>query len=149
MMEIKRDKYTIHISEEVLSILNKYKQNKNQNESGGIILGSVHEDNHVYVSKISEPNAFDKSSRCGFERDKKAAQLIVNVEFYESNGKIIYLGEWHTHPEKKPTPSFVDTKMIKQQYSSNKINETFLILLIQGTESLYVSVYNGKYLIEK
>ena len=143
-MIIKRDKYTIHISNEVLSILTRYKQDKNQNESGGIILGSVHKENHIYISKISEPNAFDKSSRYGFERDKKAAQLIVDAEFYESNGKVIYLGEWHTHPEKNPTPSPIDIKMIKQQYKSNKINENFLILLIQGTESLYVVVYNEK-----
>jgi integrative and conjugative element protein (TIGR02256 family) len=148
-MMLKRDKYTIHISDEVLSILNKYKQDKNQNESGGIILGSVHKDNHIYISKISEPNALDKSSRCGFERDKKTAQIIVDAEFYESDGKVIYLGEWHTHPEKNPTPSFVDIRMIKQQYKVNKINENFLILLIQGTGSLYVSVYNGNQIIDK
>lgn len=143
-MIVKRDKYTIHISEEVLSVLDKYKQKKNQSESGGIILGFVHEDNCVYISKISQPNAYDRASRFGFERDKKVAQIIVNSEFYESDGKVIYLGEWHTHPEQNPSPSSIDVQMIKQQYNSNKINENFLILLIQGTENLYVGLYDGK-----
>lgn len=144
MMIVKRDKYTIHISEEVLSILDKYKQKKNQSESGGIILGFVHDDNSVYISKVSQPNTYDRASRFGFERDKKVAQIIVNSEFYESDGKVIYLGEWHTHPEPNPSPSSIDVQMIKQQYKNNKINEDFLILLIQGTENFYVGLYDGK-----
>jgi integrative and conjugative element protein (TIGR02256 family) len=148
-MIVKRDKYIIHISDEVLLTLDKYKQKKHQNESGGIILGLVHEDDNIYISKVSEPNASDKASRYGFERDKKAAQIIVDSEFYESDGKVIYLGEWHTHLEPNPSPSYVDIKMIKQQYKNNIINEDFLILLIQGTESLYVSIYNGKQIIDK
>jgi integrative and conjugative element protein (TIGR02256 family) len=145
-MIIKRDKYIIHISEEVLSMLDKYKQKKYKNESGGIILGFVHDDNSVYISKISHPNAYDRASRFGFERDKKAAQIIVNSEFYESDGKVIYLGEWHTHPEPNPSPSSVDIHMIRQQFKNNKINENFLILIIQGTKSLYVALYNGELL---
>lgn len=143
MMIVKRDKYIIHIPDEVLFILDKYKQKKYQNESGGIVLGYVHEDNNIYILKVSQPNTSDKASRYGFERDKKAAQIIVNSKFYESEGKVIYLGEWHTHPEPNPLPSSVDIKMIKQQYKNNKINEVFLILLIQGTESLYVGLYDG------
>lgn len=148
-MIVKRDKYTIHVSDKVLSILEKYKQKKYQNESGGIILGLVHDDNNVYISKISHPNISDKASRFGFERDKKAAQIIVDSEFHASEGRVIYLGEWHTHPEHNPSPSSVDIKMIKQQYVCNKINEDFLILLIQGTETLYIALYNGKQIIEK
>lgn len=148
-MIIKRNKYTIHVYEEVLSILDKYKQSKNQNESGGIILGYVCENNNIYISKISQPNAFDKSTRYSFERNKNIAQKIVNSEFYESDGKVIYLGEWHTHPEPNPSPSFVDIKMIKKQYNNNIINEDFLILLIQGTESLYLGIYNGRQIVDK
>jgi integrative and conjugative element protein (TIGR02256 family) len=148
-MIIKRGKYVIYISDEILSVLDKYKQEKYQNESGGIILGLVHEDNSIYISKISEPNACDKSSRYGFERDKKTAQIIVDSEFYESDGKVIYLGEWHTHPEPNPFPSYVDIKMIKQQYKCNKINENFLILLIQGIENIYVAIYSDNKLMDK
>ena len=148
-MIINRAQYTIHISENVLSILEKFKQNKFQNESGGIILGSVYKNNSIYINKVSLPTKCDKSSRNNFDLDKKIAQIIVDFEYYNSKGEIIYLGEWHTHPEKNPLPSYVDTKMIKQQYKENKINEDFLILLIQGTESLYVSLYDGNAIIDR
>ena len=48
-----------------------------------------------------------------------------------------------------PNPSSIDIKMIKQQYHKNTINEDFLIILIQGTENLYIALYNGKEIIEK
>jgi integrative and conjugative element protein (TIGR02256 family) len=126
-------------------------QNKNQNESGGIILGWVsnENDNNVYVTKLSLPTNYDKSARCTFERDKHIAKIITDYEFYNSNGKLIYLGEWHTHPEANPSPSFADTKMIKQQYKDNKINVDFLILFIQGTKNLYAGLYNGNHIIDK
>ena len=149
MMIVKRDKYIIHIPETVLSIFDEHKQTKFQNESGGIILGFICKDKNIHISKVSLPNIFDKSSIYNFERDKHIAQIIVDFEFYNSNGKIIYLGEWHTHPEKNPSPSLVDIKMIKQQYKKNKINENFLILLIQGMRDLYIGIYNGENLIEE
>jgi len=150
-MTIKRGKYNINLSENVLYILNKYIQNKNQNESGGIILGWVSNknDNNIYVTKLSLPTNFDKSSRYAFERDKHIAKIITDYEFYNSNGKIVYLGEWHTHPESNPSPSSVDIKMIKQQYKNNKINVDFLIILIQGVKSLCVGLYDGNQLIHQ
>jgi len=150
-MVVKRGKYNINLSENVLYILNKYIQNKNQNESGGIILGwiSNENDNDIYVTKLSLPTNFDKSSRYVFERDKHIAKIITDHEFYNSNGKIVYLGEWHTHPDSNPSSSSVDIKMIKQQYKNNNISVDFLILLIQGVENLYIGLYDGNQLIHK
>lgn len=147
-MEIKIDKYTICIAESVLKVLDSYKQTSKQNEAGGIILGRVYENNVVCITELSEPNEFDKSSRYSFVRDKNMAQFIVDEAFKKSRGELIYLGEWHTHPVHNPTPSWVDKRMIKEQFKKNMINESFLILLIQGTERLYASIYNGEKLIE-
>jgi integrative and conjugative element protein (TIGR02256 family) len=149
MMEIKRGKYTIQISETVLLVLEKYKQDKKGNESGGIILGQVIDNNCINITKLSLPNTFDKSSRYSFDRDKIIAQIIVDYEFSNTVGKTIYLGEWHTHPEKNPTPSHIDRSMFKQQFKENKINESFLIFFIKGIENLYVGIYDGKVLIDK
>ncbi len=149
MMEIKRGKYTIQISERILVVLEEFKQDKKPYESGGILLGSVSKNNYIKITKMSLPNSFDKASRFSFERNKQIAQIIVDFEFYNSNGKTIYLGEWHTHPEKNPIPSTIDRKMIKQQFKENTINESFLILIIQGLDSLYVGLYEDNILIDK
>lgn len=146
---IERGKYKIYMSDNITSILNLYKQTAFKNESGGIILGSVTNDYNIRISKLSLPTNFDKSGRYSFERDKTIAQIIINYEFHNSGGKIIYLGEWHTHSEKNPSPSNTDIAMIKKQYKNNKINDDFLIMLIGGLEDYYLGVFDGNDLIHR
>jgi integrative and conjugative element protein (TIGR02256 family) len=141
-------KFKILITDNVLEIFNKHKQlNQYDNESGGIVLGQISGET-IYINRVSPPNKLDKASRYGFVRNKNAAQIVVNYEFLNSDRQIIYLGEWHTHPEITPKPSSQDKKMIKEQYKYNVLNEPFLFLIIQGTEDLYVACYDGNNLIE-
>lgn len=133
---------TIIISETVLNVIQQYIQNTPQKkEAGGILLGQVIQDK-IYITRASTPNKFDKSSRYLFERNKEIAQVIVDYEFANSNSKTIYIGEWHTHPENTPTPSNQDKKMIKEQFRLSKLNEPFLVLIIQGIKELYLGLYN-------
>lgn len=138
----------IKITRTALDVIETHKQiKKRAKESGGILLGQVI-GNEVYILKASTPNRFDKASRHSFDCNKDAAQVIMNYEFINSSKKTIYIGEWHTHPENYPNPSGVDKKMIVQQYFKNRINEPFLILLIQGLKGIYIAIFDGKTLKE-
>jgi len=138
----------IIIARSVLNLIERFKQTNNKdNESGGILLGQVTE-KEVYILKVTSPNKFDRASRYSFDCNKDAAQVIINYEFLNSGQKTIYIGEWHTHPENYPNPSGVDKRMIDNQYFKNKLNEPFLILIIQGLKGLYVAIFNGKKLEE-
>ncbi|TFZ62066.1 hypothetical protein E4631_25605 [Hymenobacter sp. UV11] len=58
---------------------------------------------------------------------------------------MVYIGEWHTHPESHPTPSSTDIEMIRRQYQNKGRNTDFLLLVIQGTVSRYVVlIKNGQ-----
>lgn len=143
MIAKSKDNVMVYISGSIIKIFESYRQhNRKDNESGGILLGQVM-GNNVYILKASTPNRFDKSSRYTFECNKDAAQIVIDYEFLNSEHKTIYLGEWHTHPEDFPSPSGIDKGMIKNQYFKNKLNEPFLILIIQGLKELYVALYNG------
>ncbi len=138
MKGFKLDGYTIFITEHVLNLLAAHKQRKRRShESGGILLGQV-KDKGIYIIKISTPSVMDKSSRTSFERDRDKAQIIIDHEFQNSGRRTIYLGEWHTHPEDYPKPSSVDDKMILSQLANNKLNEPFVLLLIQGRKGLFL-----------
>lgn len=135
--------YKVIFSDVVLAIFENHRQvTPHSHESGGIVFGQV-VGNIIYINRASTPNSFDKSSRYRFERDKRAAQILVTYEYLNSDKKITYLGEWHTHPENIPTPSGQDRTMIKDQYKTSTLNEPFLLLIIQGIEKLYVSIYDG------
>lgn len=137
-MEIKINKYTIVIHREPLEILNSFTQNStNAPEAGGIIIGKIIQ-GQINIIKLSVPTILDKSSRTNFERNKVSAQIILDYEFYNSNGQLTYLGEWHTHPEPFPVPSRTDLQMLKQQFKHNKIMTEFILLLIKGTKGIYL-----------
>jgi integrative and conjugative element protein (TIGR02256 family) len=149
-MEVKLDGYTIVIGENVKIILQEFKQRgKDDPEAGGIVLASVSPDGYIYIDKLSVPTRFDKGSRYSFVRDKETAQIIVNYEFHNSQGKTIYIGEWHTHPENKPNPSGQDRMMIKEQFQKSKLSEQFILLIIAGLEMLYIGIFKENLIEEK
>ncbi|WP_353723141.1 Mov34/MPN/PAD-1 family protein [Dyadobacter sp. 676] len=73
-----------------------------------------------------------------------SGQIIINYEFENSHGQIIYLGEWHTHPECSPSPSQRDLSMIREQFKLTSLNTNFVLLLIQGFEVLDVGVLDKR-----
>lgn len=138
-------KYLIAFHIEALGILDRFTQrNKNQPEAGGVIMGKLI-GNEIQIMRLSVPTLFDKSSRYNFERHAHSAQIVIDYEFHNSNGEMVYLGEWHTHPEPHPTPSNTDIGMIQRQYQNKGRNTDFLLLVIQGTASRYVGlIENGQ-----
>lgn len=138
--------YEIHISESAYNIMCGFIQNDRKKlESGGILIGQI-KGNNIYIQKVTVPNQFDKSTRYSFVRNKDAAQIILDHEVINSQNTMTYLGEWHTHPEAKPTPSGQDLNMIKEQYTLGKLNLPFVILIIQGISDVYISIYMEKQL---
>lgn len=132
----------IYFASSVIGILNDHRQYSGD-EAGGILLGQVSE-TAIYVCRASTPTALDKRSLFGFKRTRKAAQMLIEYEFRNSEGRITYLGEWHSHPEMHATPSGQDVLMIKQQYEENTIFVDCLLLVVLGRESDYVGTFNGK-----
>ena len=140
MREVVLNSHTIVFTEEVLRIFEKFTQTKSKDlEAGGILLGQAKEkEKRIFVTKASIPSEFDKATRTSFYRNPKIAQVIINYEFLNSGKRNVYLGEWHTHPEKSPKPSQLDDKMIYSQYNENRLNYPFLIQCIQGTSKIFV-----------
>lgn len=135
----------LKFTEAVCQTFDSYRQIKiDQPEAGGILLGRVYTD-EIVVEQITVPNNVDKSGRYFFDRNVKRAQQTVDIAWKESNGEVIYLGEWHTHPEAAPSPSMVDRRLIKNMLRDTKMSLNFLFMVIVGTESKYVAVqFTGK-----
>lgn len=141
------DKYTILIDDNAMKEVLIHQNGDHKKECGGIILGSTTNDNRIIIRSIPKATKDSKSSKYSCIRDKNIAQEIMNKTFEESNGKIIYVGEWHTHPVNSPTFSSQDRKMIEEQFKSNKICTDSLLMLIIGKKELELSLYTNNKLI--
>lgn len=134
-MEILLKDTCLIIPEHIIKVLSRFCQTSSfHNESGGILLGKKELNKSRYIiSAISKPSEKDKATCTSFVRSKETGQEIINEYWKHSKGVVNYLGEWHTHPEKRPTPSPTDLRLLKTllEDGSNVFPELFMIIVGQ------------------
>ena len=135
------DSYHFEIKQEVVEELKGYTQ-RDGDELCGVLMGTQVGDNLYRISKISPP-CIKSHARCGCERDAAMANRFIEEDYNQSEYTRFYIGEWHTHPEDNPTPSSIDYSSIKDNYQSASLVVPFLIMIIVGTVSFHISIYNG------
>lgn len=140
------DDYHFEIKQEVVDGLKSYAQHEG-NELCGVLMGSQVDDNCYRISKISPP-CVKYHTRCGCERDAIMANHFIGEDYEQSEQTRFYIGEWHTHPENNPIPSTVDYSSIEENYQTASLVVPFLFMIVVGTETIYISIYNGKKHIE-
>lgn len=137
------DGLSMYFSEKAISQLHKYKQTGNRDEAGGFLFGEIRS-GVVTIQSASSPSRADKRSRFGFSWDKREANKTIQENF--KNG-LHYLGDWHTHPSSKPTPSRDDTQAIRSTFLDSEHQLNYFIMFILGTSGIkhsYVALTDGK-----
>jgi len=142
----------LRITDSVAVDLFHYRQSaSNVLESGGTLLGSCYPD-YLLIDSISIPGFGDKQGRSFFHRSKTRAQTLINHAFYKSDGRRIYIGEWHTHEEVTPTPSYTDRMELRLAFKRSKLHFDFLIAIIVGNsdriEDSWVGYQDSNDLVE-
>jgi integrative and conjugative element protein (TIGR02256 family) len=127
----------------VISTFDKYKQLPGRQESGGILLGRVYE-NKIFVEAVTAPSYWDRAGLTFFTRNRSKAQDLVNNAWHDSEGELIYLGEWHTHSEPHPQPSTTDRTMIRKMLQESKMEIDFLVTVIVGVDDYWIGLQKGK-----
>ena len=148
---ILENKLKLIIEDEVLSSIYKFNPINYKHENGGVLLGKFNKKEKTYIiTNISTTNSEDRKVRYFFIRNKKQAQAIINKYWENSNGEINYLGEWHTHDEEYPNPSFVDKQLVKQMLNNKNIEIDNVFMIILGkNKNLYICTIDGNKKIYK
>lgn len=121
----------LEISDELIDRIREAGLVHYPNEFGGVLVGEYSEDKQtVSVSETILPQAY-MSSRVSFDRGVEGLEEKL-LEFYNADPSKIYVGEWHTHPNASPTPSWTDIKAIRQIVASENVNINNPIMLILG-----------------
>jgi integrative and conjugative element protein (TIGR02256 family) len=124
---------TVIVAPQVYRNLQRYRQTGQKNETGGALAGYKTSKHAWVISTLMHPSPGNKSGRTWLQRDLVAAQEFATRVHLQSEGRLTYLGEWHTHPERFPTPSGADTGMLSDILTGSKPPPPFLFGLILGT----------------
>jgi len=102
-------------------------------ESGGYIIGYQHSRTGCITLELVTtpyPNDIRTRIRCNLLDDAHFA-FLEKVKPYCS----YYMGAWHTHPQKHPTPSGIDWDDWYATIEANKTSSGYIFFLIAGTKS--------------
>lgn len=77
-------------------------------ETGGVLAGKVNAEGNYEITHASEPGPKAIKSSTKFEKDVEYCQKFLDDLFISSNKEIVYLGEWHSHPNRNNQPSGTD-----------------------------------------
>jgi integrative and conjugative element protein (TIGR02256 family) len=108
-------------------------------EAGGVLLGRFLmgcED--VVVNEAVGPFDTDSRSRYQITRKRSPAQELVNEAWRASRGTCNYLGEWHTHPEYSPSPSWSDLRNWRHIAKDTRTDLPAFFFGIMGLDELIV-----------
>lgn len=123
--------------------MKRYIQSEPQKpEAGGVMLGRhILNSGDIIVDKITIPMKADRQQRYHFYRSRKSHQTLIDIAWRESNGTCTYLGEWHTHPEVTPFPSYVDILNWHRKLLTDYFSKA-LFFVIVGT--IEIKVWEGQ-----
>ena len=131
--------------EEAIRKVRRLTQSGSRTEAGGILLGEfIPSELLVRVRFASKPGRQDRRARFSFERDGGRATRIASRAWRLSGGVLHYVGEWHTHPEPHPSPSWKDRNSMRKQMRESTVVAGTLVLLIVGTRGDWVGVWDAR-----
>jgi len=138
-------KSSLHISRKALLTIKKILTHYYPNEYGGVFIG-YKSGNNIIITDILIPDSY-KNGKTVFVRHPGSLNKRLSAIHEETNGKINYLGEWHSHPNGSTSPSLTDLNAMKEISDDVKINNPNPILMISSITK--ISFLKDVYFFEK
>lgn len=134
---------TIEITQTAIEQLTRHRQiEAADNESGGQLFARIDGNVDTWViERATGPRIGDIRSRFGFKPNRRLEQNEIDAAFKDG---LHFVGDWHTHPEPYPTPSFRDNKSMSEMYESSKHTLKGFIMIIVGNDrinNLWISIH--------
>ncbi len=127
----------------VLEIFSKYRQRGSEPEAGGLLFAQF-EFPLIQIVEASPPHIADKRWRTLFIPDRALQRRLIKKCFKKGWH---FVGEWHTHPEPKPTPSRLDLDSMADAFRKSQHELNYFIMIIVGNRAdaleLWISAHDG------
>lgn len=141
---IGRSDEVIHFEPTVLDHFARHRQLRFwHHEAGGQLFARI-DGQRIVVSEATAPRPTDRRGRFFFEPDRAGEQAEIDVMFTRG---LHYVGDWHTHPERSPTPSGRDHATMSSRVRLSRHRLAGFVFVIVGQlpppEGLTVVVHDG------
>lgn len=133
----------IVFSSGVLAYFEKHRQTRWwQREAGGQLFARF-ELPTITIIEATGPRRADRRTRYSYHPDRRAEQREIAAR--HSQG-LNFIGDWHTHPEDTPSPSWRDDESMREVFTQSTHGLNGFLLVIVGRfsppDGLAVWIYN-------
>lgn len=105
-------------------------------ETGGSLFGYIVDDGDVVVSEAYRPGPAARHERFRLIPDHAHTQRRIEEVHRRTDGRLSYLGDWHTHPGGRATPSGRDRASLGELASDDGMDLASPVMLIVSTTVL-------------
>lgn len=139
----------IILPDHVLAHLSRYRQTRFwQTEAGGQLFTRL-DGPDIVVDAVTGPRRTDLRMRSSYRPNRGAERREIERKHAEG---LHFLGDWHTHPEDRPTPSTTDIESLAEcvRNSVHELNGFVLVIAgrLVGPDGLHVSIHDGRRVIQ-
>lgn len=136
-------------ADEVLDHFCRHRQQTLKVREAGGQLFAHFDENIVRIQKATGPRPADYRSRNSFVPNRSAERREIRRLFRIG---LYYVGDWHTHPERNPSPSQTDLTSFRDMFLKSKHELAGFVMVIVGTapvpNCLFVALCTGDSLHE-
>lgn len=136
---------TLLLSDVVLEHFNAYRQTCFwHREAGGLLFARI-DGKSITIEEATGPRPTDRRARYSYQGDRRAEQQEIDRRHPLG---LHYVGDWHTHPEPRPRPSWADDRAMISRISASRHQLQSFLFAIVGTaafpEGLALAVHDGR-----
>lgn len=125
---------------DVLETLSQNRQRRRWSAEACGQLFARFEGSDVIISEATGPRPSDRRGRYFCHPDRRIEQREIDEMFLEG---LHYIGDWHTHPVGRPTPSGEDERNMVEILKSARHQLRGLLLVIVGLEPFPEGLWVG------
>lgn len=117
-------------------------------ETGGVLAGVVQVNGDIVITAASGPGPLAVHERTLFRRDVTFCQSFLDSQYRTSGQKIVYVGEWHSHPDASNQPSQIDINTLSEistQSNYLTVQPVMIIFSKDGVPSCTIHPANKEY----
>ncbi len=90
---------TVWLNESALADMTAEAERTHPTETGGMLLGWANpERNEIVIATTVGPGPSAQHQPVRFAPDSEWQQMVLDITYRRTHGKVTYLGDWHVHP---------------------------------------------------
>lgn len=124
----------VSIPESAVSFMQKLISKNSEIETGGVMAGEINENGDITITDVSGPGPRAVQKATKFEKDVEYCQQFLDKLYIKSNQKVVYVGEWHSHPSLNNHPSGTDIKSLTEiSVQKNYLTDCPVMIIYSNT----------------